>query len=185
MLKFDKYSARKWTNIIIHHSYSPDSDKSYQWDEIAKWHVVDNGWASIGYNFGIEMDDRGRYGYCIGRGLDCIGAHTKGMNETAMGIVLVGNYDIEEPLDCQYWLLAELCKDLMRDFKIPIENIKRHSDYAPKTCPGLKFDLAKLIEKIKNNGYIDPFSKGSEIPIKTDLKVDLGVNPVNGGDNDS
>ncbi len=157
MFKFAKLSARKWTYIIIHHSQSPDTGQTYSWDEIESWHVKDNGWSQIAYNFGIEKDDTGKLVYCIGRGLDCIGAHTKGMNEIGIGICLVGNYDLKEPTDTQYWMLAELCKDLMRDFGISINSIRPHKEYnTDKTCPGRLFSMERLYEKIKNNGYRGP-----------------------------
>jgi hypothetical protein len=157
MFKFARLSSRKWQYIIIHHSQSPDSGKTYSWDEIESWHVKDNGWAQIGYNFGIEKDDKERYIYCIGRGLDCVGAHTYGMNETAIGICVVGDFDIAPPNDIQIWLLSELCKSLMRDFSIPLDNILPHRDFnTQKTCPGKHFDMSYLYNKIKNNGYTGP-----------------------------
>ena len=158
MFKFAKLSARKWTHIIVHHSESPDSGQTYSWDDIERWHVKERGFAQIGYHLGIEKDSSGKYIYCIGRGLDCVGAHTMGMNDVAVGICVVGDFDREEPLDVQYWLLAQLCKDLMRDFAIPIENILPHRDFnKDKTCPGNKFQMQRLYDKIKDNGFKPPY----------------------------
>jgi hypothetical protein len=161
MFLFDKYSSRKWTHIIIHHSYSPDDGSIHNWDEIAAYHKS-LGWAGIGYNFGIQKVGT-KYVYCIGRGLDCIGAHTIGMNETAVGIVLVGNYDAEHPTPWQYALVSELCKDLMRDFNISIDNIQRHSQYSPKTCPGEKFDMEIL------KSYITDDTKREDMICPTEI----------------
>ena len=165
MLKFSRLSSRKWTNIIIHHSYSPDADNTFQWNDIERWHVKENKWSAIGYHYGIEHADNGKLIYCVGRGLDCMGAHTNekdtdgvSMNEKGIGIVLVGNFDAVEPTDTQIWFLAELCKDLMRDFQIPIENIHPHRQYAQKSCPGARFDMNRLYAKIKENGYKTPES---------------------------
>ena len=159
MIKFSKLSSRKWSHIVIHHSQSPETGNTYEWDQISAYHVKVQGWSAIGYHYGVERDDHGRLVYCVGRGLDCVGAHTQGMNGVAIGICLVGNYDIAEPTDTQYWFLAELCKDLMRDFQIPIENIHRHSEYnTQKTCPGSKFDMEALYAKIRTNGYKTPES---------------------------
>ncbi len=172
MFLFDKHSARNWTHIIIHHSWSQDSGNIHNWQEIGAYHTKVKGWNAIGYHFAVQKVDNS-YRYCIGRGLDCVGAHTQGMNDVSVGICLIGEYDTHEPIDAQYWMIAELCKDLMRDFNIPIENIRRHSEYAPKSCPGTRFDMNKLFDKIKNNGYHDPFSLGSEVK-------DEKVNPVDG-----
>lgn len=175
MFKFDKASARKWDMIIIHHSQSPDSGNTYTWDQIAYWHVRERGFNAIGYHLGMELEG-GRYVYCIGRGLDCVGAHTQGQNDHAIGICLCGNFDKEEPLDCQYWMLAELCKDLMRDFNISIENIRPHREFnKEKTCPGNMFSMDKLISKIKNNGFKDGYSKGSEVKDEKTVIPGLGV----------
>lgn len=171
MLLFDKNSSKKWTHIILHHSWSQDSGNIHNWQEIGAYHTKVKGWNAIGYHWGIENYE-GAHRYCVGRGMDCVGAHTQGMNDTSIGICLVGEYDSKEPLDCQYWMLAELCKDLMRDFQIPIENIRRHSEYAEKTCPGKMFDMEKLKNKITGNGYHNPYELGSEI---VDLNKDLGV----------
>ena len=158
MFKFARLSSRKWTSIIIHHSQSPENGV-HTWDEIEQYHVNVQGWQGIGYNLGIERDNQGKYIYCIGRGLDCIGAHTKGMNEVGIGICMVGDYDKAEPLDIQYWLLAQICKDLMRDFDIPIENIQRHNEYnKEKSCPGLMFNMERLYDKIRNNGFNPPYN---------------------------
>jgi N-acetyl-anhydromuramyl-L-alanine amidase AmpD len=108
------------------------------------------GWVANGYEFGLERhnDD---YIYCIGRGLNIPGAHTRGMNDKAIGICLVGNYDIIEPDPAQYWMLAVLCRNLIRDFSIPMENLKLHREYNKnKSCPGKLFNL----EEVKK--YINP-----------------------------
>jgi len=37
----------------------------------------------------------------------------------------------------------------MEIFNVPAENIKGHRDYAKKSCPGKKFDLALFREIVK------------------------------------
>ena len=69
------------------------------------------------------------------------------MNTKAIGICVVVNYDLEAPKYGQYWMLACLCRDLMRDFGIPMTNIMPHKDFAPKTCPGKMFSMDRLKQK--------------------------------------
>lgn len=155
----------KWTHIIIHHSETKD-DIGNDWIGIKKYHTswryeyniiteekakeliaqgkeVEKPWSDIAYNFGIEKDNN-KYVYRLGRPLTVTGGHAKGMNDVAIGICLVGNYDIVAPAEKQYIMLAQLCKVLCDCFNIPIDNIKKHSEYAYKTCPGTKFNMASL-----------------------------------------
>lgn len=151
MFRFDRISARKWKYIIIHHSATEDGD-TYNWDEISRYHVKIRKWKGIGYHFGVEKI-RGEYVICIGRGLDQIGAHTRGMNEMGIGVCLIGNYDKVEPNATQYWYLACLCRNLMRTFDIPIGHIQAHRNYADKTCPGKKFSMSRLIFAIRGGRH--------------------------------
>lgn len=153
MFKYARFSTIKFTHVTIHHSFSPDNNQWYDWYSIDKYHKVDKGWNEIGYHFGLELVN-GVYRICLGRSLSMPGAHCVGMNERAIGICAVGNYDVMEPSCIQYWLLASLCRDLIRDFNIPIENIEPHSKYSPeKTCPGTKFSMDRLKEVVAGIHY--------------------------------
>jgi N-acetylmuramoyl-L-alanine amidase len=132
----------KWSHIIIHHSESKDN-RVLDWQNIRKWHT-DKGWQDIGYHFGIEkINDQ--YEILVGRPLILAGAHTEGMNKTAIGICCVGNYDIDVPEQNMYIKLKQLLIDLQIIFNIPDQNIKLHRDYSDKTCPGKYFDLARVV----------------------------------------
>jgi len=97
----------------------------------------------IAYNYGIELVGD-RFEYKIGRSLDVDGAHCVGHNHTGVGICVLGNYDRVEPVHEQYFLLACLCRALMKKFGITIDHIYPHSKFARKSCPGLKFSLSRL-----------------------------------------
>lgn len=141
-------TKRKWDYLVIHHSLTEDRIVP-DWEAIWKYHLQEKGWESIGYHFGLEIIN-GIYHYRIGRSLDLDGAHTIGANKNGIGILLVGNYDNQPPNSKQYFLLAWLCKRLMKTFNIPLENIKGHRDYQPgKTCPGEKFDFHRLYKEVK------------------------------------
>jgi hypothetical protein len=150
LLKLKRFSTIKWSHIIIHHTATVDG-QSFDWESIDKYHVQENGWSDIGYHFGLEKLNN-EYVFCIGRGLNDKGAHCadNNMNSIAIGVCLVGNYDIIKPSDEQYFLLASICRNLIKEFEIPIENIEPHSKYnKQKTCPGKLFEMDKLINKIR------------------------------------
>ena len=136
----------KWTHIIIHHSQSKDHD-TLDYDNIKKWHT-DMGWFDIGYNYIIDMVENNLV-IIKGRTLLMNGAHTKGMNKKAIGICVVGNFDKTIPDNEIYLKVFGLCIELINTFNIPKENIKPHSDYSEKTCPGKLFDMNEIIKRLK------------------------------------
>jgi len=128
---------------------SEDSE-TYSWSAIRDYHTQDNGWLDIGYHFGIEkIGDN--YSYLIGRPITKQGAHCVGMNNKAIGVCFVGNYDDYQPSD---QMLEEGSKyiitPLMKIFDIPTDNIVFHNEYSDKTCPGKKFSKKRLIRTINN-----------------------------------
>ncbi len=64
------------------------------------------------------------------------GAHTKGMNNSSIGICADGNFDIEMPTPAQVASLRILISRLSSEFRIPPENIVPHRKFANKTCYG-------------------------------------------------
>ena len=132
-----------WTHIILHHSLTKDS-VTVSWSAIRRYHTQHLGWDDIGYNFGVELVGtkwQKDYEIFVGRTLDKSGAHTKGMNSKGIGICCVGNYDIVKPQPEMIARLVPLLKWLRKEYKIPMENIQGHRDFAKKTCPGELFDL--------------------------------------------
>lgn len=133
---------------MIHHSLTKDGDVK-DWDAIRKYHIEERGWKDIGYHFGVEQI-RGIYQVQIGRNLNTIGAHCKEdhMNFKAIGICVVGNYDLAVPPAKLLGFLAQsLVVPLMRKFKITSDRIVTHHDYATyKTCPGKLFPMEDFKE---------------------------------------
>ena len=135
-----------WQHIVIHHSLTEDG-QTVEWNSIRQYHKS-KGWDDIGYHAGLELVGD-RYEYQIGRPLDMQGAHTLGMNDKALGICVVGNFDLVAPNGKQLWLLSSLCRAFMSRFSIPIQNVNFHRDFADKSCPGRLFDKLVLRDVIK------------------------------------
>jgi hypothetical protein len=134
---------------IIHASatkpnWMPNKSNVSKQAEIKRWHVEDNGWSDIGYNWCIWRDGE----LTIGRDRDNdgdtweeIGAHTKGRNSKSLGIMLEGGYgavangafsDNFTP-EQEVTLLALLGTI---DGELGDIKISGHNDYANKACPG-------------------------------------------------
>jgi N-acetyl-anhydromuramyl-L-alanine amidase AmpD len=134
--------------LIIHHSLTKDGAVN-DWDAIRRYHIETNGWRDIGYHYGIE-NVGGKIVLQKGRRESQPGAHTKGMNEKSLGICVVGNYDLAEPSEAAMNVLANLCASLCKKYRLTENDIRTHHEYASyKTCPGSKFPMDKLREKVR------------------------------------
>ncbi len=136
---------RQWKYIILHHS-GGDGDAA----SIDRYHREDRDWENgLGYGFLIgngtlsgdgEIEVSGRWR----RQID--GAHCKaaGMNEKAIGICFVGNFEHGGgPSRQQLHSGIALIRYLSARFSIPPENILGHGEVsgANTKCPGRHFPL--------------------------------------------
>lgn len=131
------------TKIIVHCADTPTSmDIGVR--EIARWHVEENGWSAIGYNWvirrsgaiegGRDLDNDGDFN-------EETGAHAKGFNTESIGICLVGgkggfNFTYEQ---------VEALKDLIDDIEDeygPMEILGHRDLDSHKTCPS--FDVKAM-----------------------------------------
>lgn len=119
---------------------------------IEDWHKQ-RGWSDIGYHFVIlnGQFENDSFLMCMdgmieaGRDIDKNGAHVQGYNDY-IGICLIGINSFTEK---QFASLAELIKELIRKFHIPLENVKGHYQFDTangKTCPN--FDVDNFKEKV-------------------------------------
>jgi hypothetical protein len=132
--------------IIIHHSATADT-ASKSWGAIKRYHVEHNGWSDIGYHFGVEQIGE-RYEILGGRPLHKQGAHTQGHNNF-IGICMVGNYEDKPPADDAMHLLFRLVFGLMIAYGFKPDQVRFHSDFAEKSCPGRNFPKRELIAKLR------------------------------------
>lgn len=133
--------------IIIHHSACMDSN-ALEWSAIRRYHIVNNGWADIGYHAGVEMV-AGSYEALYGRPLDSPGAHALGHNKESLGICLVGDFTSAPPPDEQMAVAARIVNLWLRLFGIPVDAIFKHSDVNETECPGAAFPWARFMDIIR------------------------------------
>ena len=103
-------------------------------ETIRRGHVVHNGWADIGYHFAIDRS--GRIWEC--RALTWQGAHVKGHNAGNIGVLVMGNFEIERPSNAQVSALNLQISALTAGFGISRRNVKTHREWptARTSCPG-------------------------------------------------
>ncbi|MBF8984711.1 N-acetylmuramoyl-L-alanine amidase [Lutibacter sp. B2] len=137
-LKFKSLNQlRKPSMIVIHHA----AHSSCTVEDVHNWHLA-NGWSGFGYHFFITKDGQ----IYRGRSEGTTGAHCKNYNKVSLGICLQGNYDKEEVSYVQIAALIKLCHYLCK--KYGIGTVKGHKELKSTNCPGMKFPLVKVKEKI-------------------------------------
>jgi N-acetylmuramoyl-L-alanine amidase len=132
--------------IVLHHSLTADSG-TVSWGAIRRYHTETNGWSAIGYHFGIELVGDW-YEVLLGRMMNETGAHTAGQNHDSLGVCFVGNFD-ETPVPDEQWRAGvKLVRGLCTVFGIPASQIYGHREFAPKSCPGKLFDVARFAREV-------------------------------------
>lgn len=164
--------------IVLHHSWSRDSQKLYDTPGIFDYHINENHWSNVGYNEIIEKLASRIYS-TVGR--PCvkihdydIGAHAHGFNTNSYGICVIGNFDLAEP-DSELWeFTLDRCLVVMIEHSIPVENVIGHWEtfildkkaktqaeaQNIKTCPGRKWLMDKFRKDLSNK-YIT-YMKGKK-----------------------
>lgn len=142
--------------VTVHHDglQSPlaRSDRSSslaRLETIRRGHVVHNRWADIGYHYAIDRS--GRIWEC--RPLSWQGAHVKRHNEGNIGILVMGNFEIERPTSSQVAALNLQIVALMSAFGISSRNVKTHQEWptARTSCPGRH--LQPRFDQLKSRGF--------------------------------
>ena len=144
----------RWTEIVIHHSKGPDNIQRMSADEIRKFHTdpppAGRGWADIGYHRVVELIE-GFYVAIIGRPETKDGAHAPGHNITALGVCLVGDFDLAPPAPAMLkfaarYVIAPWVEIYRMDF--PGCVLLHKEATAGRGCPGALFDKKALIEVV-------------------------------------
>jgi N-acetylmuramoyl-L-alanine amidase len=156
------------THLIVHHTAmgveATDSDWPALVRSIWKFHVIERGWADIGYNYLIDPNGviyEGRSG-----GANVIGAHFSGVNAGTMAVALLGDFSnaapTSEALNSLKEILAWKCyqcgldpegRSLHDASKLILNTISGHRDGPkPTECPGeaLYMLLPAIRAEVKN-----------------------------------
>ena len=125
--------------ITIHHDgmtpfFSADTGSTGARLEAIRRSHRNNGWGDIGYHFAIDRDGR----IWQGRDLAWQGAHVKDHNEGNVGIVCLGNFDIQSPSPKQVAALQQHVARLVKQYRVPAARVLTHQEWpsAATACPG-------------------------------------------------
>lgn len=131
-----KSLERRWQAIVIHHSATSYGNMAI----FDQWHREGNHWEGVGYDFvignGTDSAD-GQVEVTFRWTQQMTGAHCKTpgnwANENAIGICLVGNFDVSVPTRAQMQSLEKLIQFLSARYHISPDRI-----YGHKTTPGAR-----------------------------------------------
>lgn len=140
--------------VVIHESDTEDGP-GVSAHAIESYHVNDNGWSEVGYNFLVERapegDAKDAMSIFVGRAMTKSGSHVEGLNHKAIGICCVGQYDQKPPDERHVETTAYIVQLLKKFFKerknINLEVLGHRECYAllgqpvKKTCPGIAWDM--------------------------------------------
>lgn len=93
---------------------------------------VGRGWADIGYHFVI--DPMGEV--WEGRPLVWQGAHVRDHNPRNIGVMVLGNFEVQSPTPDAIASLDDLLVSLMIAHSVRFERLRTHQEYASTACPG-------------------------------------------------
>jgi LysM repeat protein len=150
------YPSRKWKYIIIHHSATGEGS-SLSFDS----YHLQKGWEGVGYHFIINNGSNDKKDGQIEVSPRWLkqknGAHcsANNMNNRAIGICLVGNFNKENISESQLNSLVYLVDRLRKYYKIPSSRIIGHGQVrgASTDCPGKKFPWEEFKKRL--NTYTD------------------------------
>lgn len=135
-----------WKRILIHHSATHDGPGA-DYPGIRRYHVEVNNWNDIGYHAVVEKV-ADRYIAIPGRPLTVQGAHCPGQNNVALGMCLVGNFELEAPPDGQLDEAASILAGWCIRFGIDVTEIKTHREFRETACPGSLFPINDLRARV-------------------------------------
>jgi len=123
--------------ITIHHSavisdgLRSKPDTARMLESIRRGHISQQ-WADIGYHYIIDPQGR----VWEGRPVKYQGAHVKENNEHNLGIMCLGNFEIERPTGDALASLDGFVADRMRAYRVPINRVFTHQEIRKTECPG-------------------------------------------------
>ena len=138
--------------ITVHHEGNPKPNYSYkpkdvirELRKIQKVHFKVLGGGDIAYHFIIDRSGR----IWQGRDICYQGAHAKSNNSHNIGIMCLGNFNIQKPSNEQVVTLEKLCNGLLRGYNIPASRLYGHRELRSTACPGANlFPHVKRIRAI-------------------------------------
>ncbi len=124
--------------ITVHHEgWTPvwfaDTDSTAKrMESIRKSHLQRLGAGDIGYHYVIDRAGR----VWQGRDVRYQGAHVREHNPNNLGVMVLGNFDVQRPTDAQMVSLRATVATLMKQHRVPLKLVYTHQELNPTECPG-------------------------------------------------
>lgn len=124
--------------ITVHHEgwtpvyFSDFASTAERLEKIRRTHVERLGAGDIGYHYVIDRAGR----IWQGRDLQYQGAHVRSHNPHNIGIMCLGNFEVQQPSDAQLAALQRLLQKLSREYRVPVRAVFTHRELNRTECPG-------------------------------------------------
>ena len=105
--------------------------------------ALGRNWADIAYHFAVDRAGR----VWQARPLAYQGAHVKGHNEHNLGIVLLGNFDVQSPSAAQLIALSNFMVFLRGLYCVPLGEVYTHGELGMTDCPGKR--LQAFMDRVR------------------------------------
>jgi hypothetical protein len=92
----------------------------------------ERNWADIAYHFAVDRAGR----VWQARPLAYQGAHVRLHNAHNLGIVLLGNFEVQSPSAAQLTALREFVGFLRKIYQVPLDQVYTHGELGETECPG-------------------------------------------------
>ncbi len=129
----------KVDSVALHHMEHPTAT----FYDVERWHVEDNEWRAIGYNFWIDFDGT----VFVGRGFN-LGAGVGNHNGHVISIGFRGDYHESGKImpEAQYQAGVNLIKWICTQVET-VTKVGGHSSWNNTDCPGSDFPLKEMAEE--------------------------------------
>lgn len=125
--------------ITIHHdgmdafTSTSQSDSARRLEQIRLAHIARRPpFADIGYHYVIDPAGR----VWEARNIRFQGAHVQDHNEHNLGVMVMGNFDLQQPTPAARSALDRFVAQQMRDYRVPTSRVLTHQELNPTACPG-------------------------------------------------
>jgi len=142
------------SRITIHHEgwtpvwFTDAPTTAKRLESIRRSHLQRMNAGDIGYHFIIDRAGS----LWEGRQISYQGAHVRKHNPHNIGLMLLGNFELQRPTDPQIASLKDTLTKLMRHHRVPTSQVYTHRELNVTTCPGKSLQ-AQMIA-LRRNGHL-------------------------------
>ena len=149
------------SRITVHHdgmapvALRGQTDAARRIESIRASHVNARGFADIGYHYVIDPTGR----VWEGRPVSRQGAHVKDQNEHNIGVLVLGNFDVQRPTPQTLASLDQFLGVLMRRYNVPLSRVYTHREIGQSACPGVNLQQY-MVQTRRSGGRLASAARG-------------------------